>query len=108
MLFVLFDCANFKTHLPCFSRYLFKQLLTYNGNRSHPIFTRSDTGKLKLRDKIQVHLYISRPPCGDAAAFPTISNFPNKMRAIRKQGQLRTIIDDGQLWICQALWNEVW
>ncbi|GFR67276.1 double-stranded RNA-specific adenosine deaminase [Elysia marginata] len=79
-----------------FIRYLFKQLLTYNGNRSHPIFTRSDTGKLKLRDKIQVHLYISRPPCGDAAAFPTISNFPNKMRAIRKQGQLRTIIDDGE------------
>ncbi|KAH9488909.1 hypothetical protein Btru_058640 [Bulinus truncatus] len=79
-----------------FVRYLFKQLLNYNGNRSHPIFTRSDTGKLKIRDKIQVHLYISRPPCGDAAAFPTISNFPNKMRAIRKQGQLRTIIDDGE------------
>ncbi|CAL1532094.1 unnamed protein product [Lymnaea stagnalis] len=79
-----------------FLRYLYKQLQTYNGNRSHPIFTRSDTGKLKIRDKIQVHLYISRPPCGDAAAFPTISNFPNKMRAIRKQGQLRTIIDDGE------------
>ncbi|KAK6973868.1 hypothetical protein BgiMline_025110 [Biomphalaria glabrata] len=79
-----------------FIRYLFKQLQNYNGNRSHPIFTRSDTGKLKIRDKIQVHLYISRPPCGDAAAFPTISNFPNKMRAIRKQGQLRTIIDDGE------------
>ncbi|XP_035826682.1 uncharacterized protein LOC101845013, partial [Aplysia californica] len=79
-----------------FLRYLYKQLLTYSGSRSHPIFTRSETGKLKVRDKIQVHLYISRPPCGDAAAFPTISNFPNKMRAIRKQGQLRTIIDDGE------------
>lgn len=79
-----------------FLRYLYKQLMNYQGNRAHPIFARSDTGKLKIRDKIQVHLYISRPPCGDAAAFPTISNFPNKMRAIRKQGQLRTIIDDGE------------
>jgi len=79
-----------------FMRFLYTQLLGYQSNKTHPLFTRSETGKLKLRDKFQVHLYISRPPCGDAAAFPTISNFPNKMRAIRKQGQLRTIIDDGE------------
>ena len=68
----------------------------YDPSRPHPVFTRSLSGKLKIRDKFQVHLYISRPPCGDAAAFPTISNFPNKRRAIMKQGQLRTIIDDGE------------
>ena len=77
--------------------------MNYQANRAHPIFARSDTGKLKIRDKIQVHLYISRPPCGDAAAFPTISNFPNKMRAIRKQGQLRTIIDDGKIFYMDTI-----
>lgn len=80
-----------------FIRYLLKELAKYKSREPHALFTRSqDTGLLKLHDDIRVHLYISRPPCGDAAAFPTITNFPNRMRAIRKQGQLRTIIDDGE------------
>nr|KAG5699236.1 hypothetical protein BaRGS_012757 [Batillaria attramentaria] len=77
--------------------YLLKQLSGYKSRESHALFTRNqETGLVKLHDDIRVHLYISRPPCGDAAAFPTITNFPNRMRAIRKQGQLRTIIDDGE------------
>ncbi|PVD33793.1 hypothetical protein C0Q70_05054 [Pomacea canaliculata] len=80
-----------------FIRYLLKQLAIYKAKEPHAIFTRSHvTQLLQLRDDVKVHLYISRPPCGDAAAFPTITNFPNRMRAIRKQGQLRTIIDDGE------------
>ncbi|XP_076450053.1 double-stranded RNA-specific adenosine deaminase-like isoform X2 [Babylonia areolata] len=80
-----------------FIRYMLKQLSSYRGSERHALFSRCrHTGLLRLHDDIRVHLYISRPPCGDAAAFPTITNFPNRMRAIRKQGQLRTIIDDGE------------
>ncbi|XP_071100189.1 double-stranded RNA-specific editase 1-like isoform X1 [Haliotis cracherodii] len=80
-----------------FIRYLYKQLERYEDRRGHHLFERNPvTGKLKIRDDVKLHLYISRPPCGDASAFPTIGNGPTRMKAIRKQGQLRTIIEDGE------------
>ena len=56
-------------------RYVLKELCSYSGREKHALFARSrHTGLLKLHDDIKVHLYISRPPCGDAAAFPTITS----------------------------------
>ncbi|XP_064602744.1 double-stranded RNA-specific adenosine deaminase-like isoform X2 [Liolophura sinensis] len=75
-----------------FLRYLYSQL---RGGHTD-MFEKSQSGKLKLKPEVSVHLYISRPPCGDASAFIDISNNPVKMRAMKRQGLLRTIMEDGE------------
>ncbi|XP_069134047.1 double-stranded RNA-specific adenosine deaminase-like isoform X2 [Argopecten irradians] len=52
-----------------FIRFLYKKLLTYEPNGPNGFFVKSASGKLKIRDGITFHLYISTAPCGDGALF---------------------------------------
>ena len=86
-------------------RFLYKELLAKLTN-TRTIFVNSETaGLAKVRETLKFHLYISTAPCGDGSLFsrddhqnrlppsddshmPTIEN--------RKQGILRTKIEDGE------------
>ena len=52
-------------------RYIHKELkLFYEGNVIHSIFEEAgDCHKLKIKDHVTLHLYMSKAPCGDAIAF---------------------------------------
>ncbi|XP_033751635.1 double-stranded RNA-specific adenosine deaminase-like isoform X2 [Pecten maximus] len=52
-----------------FIRFLYKKLLTFEPNGPNGFFVKSPSGKLKIRDGITFHLYISTAPCGDGALF---------------------------------------
>ncbi|XP_050409742.1 double-stranded RNA-specific adenosine deaminase isoform X2 [Patella vulgata] len=79
-----------------FVRFLYNELDRFVEGEKNPIFTRSNSGKLSLVDGVKFHLYISRPPCGDASAFPTIGSKDVRSKALRKQGVLRTLVADGE------------
>ncbi|XP_005107468.1 uncharacterized protein LOC101855902 [Aplysia californica] len=52
-----------------FMRFLYQQLQTYQLGKDHPLFEPSQSGKLKVKDSVTFHLYISTAPCGDGALF---------------------------------------
>lgn len=51
-----------------FIRFLYQQLLSYTTKQTDTIFEPSK-GKLKVKDGITFHLYISTAPCGDGSLF---------------------------------------
>ncbi|XP_064596158.1 double-stranded RNA-specific adenosine deaminase-like [Liolophura sinensis] len=50
-------------------RFLYQQLLLYTPGEPHELFEVAPSGKLKVKDGITFHLYISTAPCGDGALF---------------------------------------
>ncbi|XP_060066776.1 double-stranded RNA-specific adenosine deaminase-like [Ylistrum balloti] len=52
-----------------FIRFLYKKLLTFEPNGPNGFFVKAPSGKLRIRDGITFHLYISTAPCGDGALF---------------------------------------
>ncbi|KAK7471852.1 hypothetical protein BaRGS_00035511 [Batillaria attramentaria] len=52
-----------------FMRFLYQQLETYEDGKSHDLFERGSSGKLRIKQEITFHLYISTAPCGDGALF---------------------------------------
>nr|QOJ54019.1 double-stranded RNA adenosine deaminase [Perionyx excavatus] len=51
-----------------FIRFLYQQLLSYSSNQTDTIFEPSKI-KLKVKENITFHLYISTAPCGDGSLF---------------------------------------
>lgn len=89
----------------CFVRFLYDQL---------ELHTKAETGKdsiflkpsptcslYKLKENIQIHLYINTAPCGDARVFSPHENdqaldkHPNR----KARGQLRTKVESGDVLI---------
>ncbi|XP_046558600.1 uncharacterized protein LOC124267673 [Haliotis rubra] len=52
-----------------FLRFLYAQLETYDPSSPHDLFEVGQTGKLRIKQGISLHLYISTAPCGDGALF---------------------------------------
>lgn len=85
-------------------RFLYAQLQLHldsdSAKRESSIFQLRDDGQgFRLKDSIQLHLYISTAPCGDARIFSphekegdTSDKHPNR----RARGQLRTKIESGE------------
>ncbi|XP_013411771.1 double-stranded RNA-specific adenosine deaminase [Lingula anatina] len=91
-----------------FLRFLYKHLENYSPNSPDTILeVCEESGKMKIKDGITFHLYISTAPCGDGALFsprdatgqakeednikehtPTFTN--------QLQGVLRTKVEDGE------------
>ncbi|XP_048241779.1 uncharacterized protein LOC124116840 [Haliotis rufescens] len=61
-----------------FLRFLYGQLETYEPGRPHDLFEVGQTGKLRLKPGISLHLYISTAPCGDGALFSPRDAVSNK------------------------------
>ncbi|KAK3103361.1 hypothetical protein FSP39_018710 [Pinctada imbricata] len=92
-----------------FIRFLYKQLLSYEPSKSQQMFVPSSSGKLRVRDGISFHLYISTAPCGDGALFSSrdaaaTSAPPQNVKGMEHdpaftsdvQGLLRTKIEGGE------------
>ncbi|XP_048728595.2 uncharacterized protein LOC125646393 [Ostrea edulis] len=92
-----------------FIRFMYKQLMTYNPATSHRLFEQSPTGKLRLKDGIKFHLYISTAPCGDGALFSprdeasnsaSLGNLSDRTHAptfsSAAQGLVRTKMEGGE------------
>nr|KAG5689214.1 hypothetical protein BaRGS_014870 [Batillaria attramentaria] len=47
-----------------FMRFLYQQLETYEDGKSHDLFERGSSGKLRIKQEITFHLYISTAPSG--------------------------------------------
>ncbi|KAL8594877.1 hypothetical protein ACOMHN_016118 [Nucella lapillus] len=52
-----------------FMRFLYQQLEKYDPDQPHDLFEPSSSGRLRVKDGISFHLYISTAPCGDGALF---------------------------------------
>lgn len=52
-----------------FLRFLYQQLLTHASDPTKSIFEESQSGKLRVKEEVTFHLYISTAPCGDGALF---------------------------------------
>lgn len=78
-------------------RYLYKQLKVYKDDISHEASIFTSKGQLlHLKPNISFHLYISRPPCGDASIFLDIGTEGIRQRHSKKQGLLRTKVEKGE------------
>ena len=85
-------------------RYLYNQLklfATPDGGADSIFVQNGATGRFKLKENVQVHLYISTSPCGDARIFSphetaqdgeSSDRHPNR----KARGQLRTKIESGE------------
>ncbi|XP_038045270.1 double-stranded RNA-specific editase 1-like isoform X2 [Patiria miniata] len=65
---ILRDCHAEVVARRCLKRYLMEQHLKHQKDPKSSVFDGSN-GILQLKEGIQFHLYISCPPCGDAASF---------------------------------------
>uniref|UniRef100_A0A8C4RZI7 Adenosine deaminase RNA specific n=1 Tax=Erpetoichthys calabaricus TaxID=27687 RepID=A0A8C4RZI7_ERPCA len=89
-----------------FIRFLFGELMKYDSASSEEsIFEESKEGRLRIKEGITFHLYISTAPCGDGALFDKSCSeqattytdcqhhpfFENS-----KQGKLRTKVENGE------------
>ncbi|VDI65576.1 double-stranded RNA-specific adenosine deaminase [Mytilus galloprovincialis] len=52
-----------------FIRFLYRRLMSFQPGVNDEILEASSSGKLKVKDGITFHLYISTAPCGDGALF---------------------------------------
>ena len=74
-------------------RFMYSQLDEIkNGNKATSIFEKRDTGKCSLKENISFHLFISKPPCGDASVFGLHENHQNRKR----RGIARVTPADGE------------
>lgn len=87
----------------CFITFLYDQLEMHfkTETAKDSIFerpTEGTDGRYRLKDNIQVHLYINTAPCGDARVFSPHENdqaldkHPNR----KARGQLRTKVESGE------------
>ncbi|XP_039619446.1 double-stranded RNA-specific adenosine deaminase [Polypterus senegalus] len=89
-----------------FIRFLFGELMKYDpASSEESIFEESKEGRLRIKEGITFHLYISTAPCGDGALFDKSCSdqattytdcqhhplFENS-----KQGKLRTKVENGE------------
>ncbi|XP_071803827.1 double-stranded RNA-specific editase 1-like isoform X2 [Asterias amurensis] len=65
----LYDCHAEVIAHRCLKRYLLDQLKKHQNDPTSSVFVGGSSGMLQLKDGVQFHLYISCPPCGDAASF---------------------------------------
>ncbi|XP_064634300.1 uncharacterized protein LOC135492078 [Lineus longissimus] len=91
-----------------FIRFLYKHLETDTPGSADSLFEPSPSGKLKIKDGITFHLYISTAPCGDGALFSprdaegaTVKEGENKIEhtptfTTAVQGIVRTKIEGGE------------
>ena len=97
----------------CFITFLYDQLEMHvkPETAKESIFERpsSADGRYRLKDHIQVHLYINTAPCGDARVFSPHENdqaldkHPNR----KARGQLRTKVESGEGTIPVKNWDSV-
>ena len=74
-------------------RFLYSQLEEIkNGNRTQSIFENKDDNLYTLRKGVSFHLFISKPPCGDASVFGLHENHQNRKR----RGIARVTPADGE------------
>ncbi|XP_069508158.1 double-stranded RNA-specific adenosine deaminase isoform X2 [Ambystoma mexicanum] len=89
-----------------FIRYLYSELLKYDENSPDAsIFELGESGKLKIKDPVTFHLYVSTAPCGDGALFDKSCSDPpacegdtshHPLFENAKQGKLRTKVENGE------------
>ena len=74
-------------------RFMYSQLEEIkNGNERMSIFKKKDDKMYALRDNVSFHLFISKPPCGDASVFGLHENHQNRKR----RGIARVTPADGE------------
>ncbi|KAL8184541.1 UNVERIFIED_CONTAM: hypothetical protein K2H54_019843 [Gekko kuhli] len=89
-----------------FIRFLYSELMKHDPSApKDSIFEPAEDGKLKIKDDITFHLYISTAPCGDGALFDkscsdpanTVGEGPHQpLFENPKQGKLRTKVENGE------------
>ncbi|XP_015274600.1 PREDICTED: double-stranded RNA-specific adenosine deaminase isoform X2 [Gekko japonicus] len=89
-----------------FIRFLYSELMKYDPSApKDSIFEPAEDGKLKIKDDITFHLYISTAPCGDGALFDkscsdqanAVGEGPHQpLFENPKQGKLRTKVENGE------------
>ncbi|XP_033030168.1 double-stranded RNA-specific adenosine deaminase isoform X3 [Lacerta agilis] len=89
-----------------FIRFLYTELMKFDPSASEDsIFQPLEDGKLKIKDDITFHLYISTAPCGDGALFDksctdqanTVGEGQHQpLFENPKQGKLRTKVENGE------------
>ncbi|XP_069074311.1 double-stranded RNA-specific adenosine deaminase isoform X2 [Pleurodeles waltl] len=88
-----------------FIRFLYSELMKHDPESSEAIFEEAEGGKLKIKDHITFHLYISTAPCGDGALFDKSCSDPpaeegntthHPLFENPKQGKLRTKVENGE------------
>ncbi|KAL7670785.1 hypothetical protein ACOME3_005709 [Neoechinorhynchus agilis] len=96
---VLRDCHAEIIARRCLVLYLMEMLHVYI-TTNNGIFEQAAGGKLRLKDEISFHLYVSTSPCGDARVFSIHEgecNDGNDVHPNRKaRGQLRKKIEAGE------------
>ena len=74
-------------------RFMYSQLEEIkNGKEAVSIFKKKNDGLYALRDDVSFHLFISKPPCGDASVFGQHENHQNRKR----RGIARVTPADGE------------
>lgn len=91
-----------------FIRFLYSELMKSDPSASEDsLFEASEDGRLKVKDSVTFHLYVSTAPCGDGALFDkSCSEPPSTEGDIThhpifenpKQGKLRTKVENGKLY----------
>uniref|UniRef100_A0A8C5SVU4 Adenosine deaminase RNA specific n=1 Tax=Laticauda laticaudata TaxID=8630 RepID=A0A8C5SVU4_LATLA len=89
-----------------FLRFLYNELMAFDPLATEEsIFQLAEDGKLKIKDDVSFHLYISTAPCGDGALFDkSCSEQANTAGEDQhqplfenpKQGKLRTKVENGE------------
>ncbi|XP_019353273.1 double-stranded RNA-specific adenosine deaminase isoform X2 [Alligator mississippiensis] len=92
-----------------FVRFLYSELMKYNpsypSSTEQSIFEPAGDNRLKIKDNITFHLYVSTAPCGDGALFDkscsdqasTVGKSQHQpLFENPKQGKLRTKVENGE------------